>query len=79
MPFRTSLTVSLGVALALSAAFQAEAARRPKQLRSPGAAEAPLKDCTRFNARYGFYGNVWCTPAEQRRWDRWDAARFKAR
>lgn len=34
---------------------------------------APLKDCTRFAGRYGYYGNPWCTPAEQERWDRWEA------
>ena len=38
-------------------------------------AEAPLKDCTRLNGRWGCYGNPWCTPAEQLRWDRWDARR----
>lgn len=35
--------------------------------------EAPLKDCTKFNGRYGYYGNPYCTPAEQARWDRWEA------
>jgi len=39
-------------------------------------AEAPLKDCTRLNGRWGYYGNPWCSPAEQLRWDRWDAQRF---
>jgi hypothetical protein len=29
----------------------------------------PLKDCTRFNGRIGYYGNPWCTEAEQRAWD----------
>jgi hypothetical protein len=38
-------------------------------------AEAPLKDCTRLNGRWGYYGNPWCTKAEQLRWDRWDARR----
>lgn len=36
---------------------------------------APLKDCTRVNGRMGYYGNPWCTEAEQARWDRWDARR----
>lgn len=27
------------------------------------------KDCTRYNGRHGFYGNIWCTEAEQRAWD----------
>lgn len=37
--------------------------------------EARIKDCTRLNGRWGYYGNPWCTPAEQARWDRWDARR----
>jgi len=37
--------------------------------------EAPIKDCTRINGKYGYYGNPWCTPAEQARWDRWSARR----
>jgi hypothetical protein len=41
---------------------------RPKLSASP-------KDCTRINGRWGYYGNPWCTRAEQLRWDRWDAAR----
>lgn len=34
---------------------------------------APVKDCTRLNGRYGYYGNPWCTPQEQARFDRWSA------
>jgi hypothetical protein len=37
--------------------------------------EPPLKDCTRLNGRVGYYGNPWCSPDEQLRWDRWDARR----
>jgi hypothetical protein len=29
-----------------------------------------LKDCTRINGRFGYYGNPFCTEAEQRLWDR---------
>ena len=39
------------------------------------ARDAPIKDCTRINGRYGYYGNPWCTPAEQARWDQWSAQR----
>ncbi len=35
--------------------------------------DAPIKDCTRLNGRFGYYGNPWCTPAEQARWDRWSS------
>jgi hypothetical protein len=41
--------------------------------------EAPLKDCTPINARYGYYANPWCTPEEQARWDRWSAGRRSVR
>ncbi len=40
--------------------------------------EAPIKDCTRYNGLYGFYGNAWCTPEEQARWDKWEAERLRA-
>lgn len=36
---------------------------------------APVKDCTRIVGRYGFYGNPWCSPAEQRAFDRWETRR----
>ena len=35
---------------------------------------SPPKDCTKLNGRNGYYGNPWCTEAEQRQWDRYDAA-----
>lgn len=35
----------------------------------------PLKDCTRYNSRYGFYGNIWCTEREQELWDRYGSTR----
>ena len=38
---------------------------------------APIKDCTRFNGRWGYYGNPWCTAAEQARWDRWSDRRSR--
>lgn len=41
--------------------------------RQPSQLAAPIKDCTRTNNRYGYYGNQWCTEAEQARWDRWMA------
>lgn len=38
----------------------------------------PIKDCTRLNGRYGYYGNPWCSRSEQLRWDR-RTARQRAR
>jgi hypothetical protein len=35
------------------------------------------KDCTRVNGRVGYYANPWCSPAEQRAWDLWDARRHR--
>ncbi len=32
--------------------------------------QAPVKDCTPLNGRLGYYGNPWCTKAEQQQWDR---------
>jgi hypothetical protein len=77
MLIRTIL-VGLGVSLPLIGALEATSAERRKPARQ-AALEQPLKDCTRYNSRYGFYGNIWCTPAEQNRFDRWDAARLRAR
>jgi hypothetical protein len=36
----------------------------------------PVKDCTRINGRWGYYGNPWCTPAEQLAFDRAEARRL---
>jgi predicted dehydrogenase len=75
MILRKIVLTILACALPLLGALDAESAHRqkPERQAEPG---APPKDCTRYNSRYGFYGNIWCTPAEQERWDRWDAARF---
>jgi hypothetical protein len=44
---------------------------RPSEILEIGArrSAAPVKDCTRFNGRYGYYGNPWCTEREQLLWD----------
>ena len=39
----------------------------------------PVKDCTRLNGRWGYYGNPWCSRAEQRAWDRAEARRLGIR
>jgi len=48
---------------------------RANRVGQPGLRHAPLKDCTRVNGRYGYYGNSWCNRLEQHRWDRWNARR----
>lgn len=40
--------------------------------------EARPKDCTRYNGRWGYYGNPWCTPAEQRAFDLWEVRRLRS-
>lgn len=66
--------------IALSVLPLHAAAERPKNsgLRQSASAQ-PVKECIRFNGRHGYYGNPWCTLAEQDRWDRWEAARLKVR
>lgn len=77
MLIRTIL-IGLGVSLPLIGALETASAERRNASRQAGMAQPP-KDCTRYNSRYGFYGNIWCTPAEQDRFDRWDAARLRPR
>ena len=61
---RLGLTCALAVVTAIiGVASVADAAGRVRH--------APLKDCRRYNGPWGFYGNNWCTPAEQRQWDRY--------
>lgn len=69
---RTLTCVALMLVVAVAFAAAGEAASR-KGVRS---APPPLKDCTRVNGRWGYYGNLWCTPAEQLAWDRAEARRL---
>jgi hypothetical protein len=76
----TGLHRRLGGALLLVAALSVAGAAHAggERWRKAGRAdvrEAAIKDCTRLNGRYGYYGNPWCTPAEQARWDRWSAGK----
>jgi hypothetical protein len=63
------------IAIAIVAATMPGTSTEARGKQQGKLAEAPLKDCTRLNGRWGYYGNPWCTPAEQLRWDRWDAQR----
>jgi hypothetical protein len=60
-------------------AFAPQAAADRGTSSAPRQDAAPLKDCTRFNGRHGYYGNPWCSPAEQALWDKWEARRFTRR
>jgi hypothetical protein len=69
-----SLLVLLGAGVAMAGAASAEEYRAYKASRAY-VREAPVKDCTRFNGRFGYYGNPWCSPREQAAWDAWSDRR----
>ncbi len=72
---RTNLLL-LVLAVAAVGAFSAPAFAGGARHGDRGYAQAYLKDCTRFNGRWGYYGNPWCSPREQYLWDRWEARRL---
>ena len=59
------------IALVFVTSFAASAESRARK----SAPLTVLKDCTRFNGNWGYYGNPWCTKAEQAAWDRATARR----
>lgn len=69
------IVVAAATLLPVYAAADGTATSAPRQ----SVREAPTKDCTRLNGRIGYYGNPWCTPAEQARWDRHEGRRFVQR
>ena len=69
-----SLLLLLATGVATAGAASAEGYRTYKASRAYVRA-APVKDCTRFNGRWGYYGNPWCTPREQAAWDAWSDRR----
>jgi hypothetical protein len=75
--YRVGGVLAVLAALVAAGATGVEAHRAYRAQRAPAADHlgAPVKDCTRFNGRWGYYGNPWCSPAEQDRFDRWSAAR----
>ncbi|WP_334149896.1 hypothetical protein [Hyphomicrobium sp.] len=68
-----------GAAVAATMVVSAVAVAGPSRPSAPGEAPPPVKDCTRFNGHFGFYGNPWCTPEEQLRWDKWQAEYLRSR
>lgn len=69
---RSLACIALLLAVTSGLAPLADAGRHKAWRASP----PPLKDCTRLNGRFGYYGNPWCTPAEQNAWDRAEARRL---
>lgn len=79
---KTSINSFLAAALSAMcciASLPSQADAAGKRLGTREAVAQPIKDCTRLNARMGYYGNPWCTPAEQARWDRYEARRHAVR
>lgn len=75
VPYIRAATVVLLAASVFSSS--AEAGRGALAASRKAQASAPIKDCTRLNGRFGYYGNPWCTPAEQKRWDKWQARHLR--
>jgi hypothetical protein len=69
---RTLTCIGLALATAAALAGPAESGSR----KYAPATSVPLKDCTRYNGNWGYYGNPWCTKAEQALWDRAEARRI---
>jgi hypothetical protein len=67
-------TAFAALVLLLAASLSLPADARNRGVRNQTA--PPLKDCTRINGRWGYYGNPWCSPAEQLAWDRAEAKRL---
>lgn len=64
----------LAAGAVLFAVTAADAKRRPSGTWQPAPA---VKDCTRLNGRFGYYGNPWCTKAEQDAFDRATSRRLR--
>lgn len=81
MPYaiRAALVLFAGVAVSALPAQATEQRRAQPAYSAQANSERPVKDCTRYNGTYGFYGNRWCTAEEQERWDRWEARRITGR
>jgi hypothetical protein len=68
---RSSL-ILIGAAALAGTAAGGEQLPAPPEVASE---RVPPKDCTPVNSRYGYYGNIWCTAAEQRAWELWSERR----
>ena len=78
---RAALLLMTGLILLPASAVTSEArqGRQHAPATRQTVVEPPKKDCTRMNARTGYYANPWCTPQEQERWDRWESRRLTGR
>jgi hypothetical protein len=70
------LLFPLALVLATASMIAPAYAGKRKDLRSWQPAPV-VKDCTPLNGRFGYYGNPWCSRAEQNAWDRATARRLR--
>ncbi len=69
---------TLSILLVASAGMLCAPAAAAKRRSAPAWQPAPVvKDCTPLNGRFGYYGNPWCSKAEQDAWDRASARRLR--
>lgn len=66
------------VLAAVAASGPLHAGNRDGVHRSHGSDRSAVKDCTRYNGRWGYYGNPWCSAREQDAFDRHEARRLGA-
>jgi hypothetical protein len=67
MEFRMRLLTILTLIFVVGTVTDPADAARRKGVR---ALQPAVKDCTPLNGRFGYYGNPWCSRAEQQAWDR---------
>ncbi len=77
MRFAHACTLAFLASMPLLASAAHADGTRASAGREPAFRQTAPKECTRLNGRVGYYGNPWCTPAEQRAWDVWDARRLR--
>lgn len=66
------------IVIVAAAAVYGVPAEAAKKRNAPAWQPAPVvKDCARINGRFGYYGNPWCTQAEQDAWDRATSRRLR--
>jgi len=67
---RTALSVAAAAIVAATAAnaapFSASGAQSATSVIAVAKKQAQHKDCTPYNGPYGFYGNIWCQPPNER-------------
>jgi len=71
MCLRIACAVVFVTAMSVAGEAANAGARHARGTARAADSQAPARDCTRFNGRYGYYGNLWCDERQQRQWDLW--------